>query len=50
VAKEFNRLIPNSELHFVDLCGHAPMMERPEEFNAVLHKFLKKLNQAATVA
>ena len=27
VAKEFNRLIPNSELHFVDKCGHAPMME-----------------------
>ncbi len=50
VAKEFNKLIPNSELHFVDKCGHAPMMERPEEFNAVLLKFLKKLNQAATVA
>ena len=50
VAKEFNRLIPNSELHFVDHCGHAPMMEVPDEFNAILHKFLKKLNQAATVA
>lgn len=50
VAKEFNRLIPNSELQFVDKCGHAPMMEVPGEFNAILHKFLKKLNQPATVA
>jgi 2-hydroxy-6-oxonona-2,4-dienedioate hydrolase len=50
VAREFNRLIPNSELHFVDKCGHAPMMEQPEEFNAILHKFLKKLAEPATVA
>jgi 2-hydroxy-6-oxonona-2,4-dienedioate hydrolase len=50
VAKEFNKLIPNSELHFVDKCGHAPMMEVPDEFNAILHKFLKKLNEPATVA
>jgi len=49
VAREFNKLIPNSELHFVDKCGHAPMMEVPAEFNAILHKFLKKLNQPATV-
>ena len=49
VAREFHRLIPNSELHFVDKCGHAPMMERPEEFNAILDKFLKKLNKPATV-
>ena len=50
VAREFNKLIPNSELHFVDKCGHAPMMEVPDEFNAILHKFLKKLNEPATVA
>ncbi|MEO7923286.1 MAG: alpha/beta fold hydrolase [Chitinophagaceae bacterium] len=50
VAKEFNKLIPNSELYFVDKCGHAPMMESPGEFNAILHKFLKKLNEPATVA
>lgn len=49
VAREFNRLIPNSELHFIDKCGHAPMMEQPEEFNVILEKFLKKLNQPATV-
>ena len=49
VAREFNRLIPNSELYFIDKCGHAPMMEVPDEFNVILHKFLKKLNEPATV-
>ncbi|MGC4101380.1 alpha/beta fold hydrolase [Ferruginibacter sp.] len=50
VGKEFNRLIPNSELHFVDKCGHAPMMEVPEEFNRILDTFLNKLPaSAATV-
>jgi 2-hydroxy-6-oxonona-2,4-dienedioate hydrolase len=50
VAREFNRFIPNSELYFIDKCGHAPMMEVPVEFNQILHKFLKKQNQPATVA
>lgn len=50
VAREFHRLIPNSELHFIDQCGHAPMMEQPAEFNVILDKFLKKLGQPATVA
>lgn len=49
VAREFNRLIPNSELYFIDKCGHAPMMEVSEEFNVILHKFLKKQNEPATV-
>ena len=45
VGREFHKLIPNSELHFIDKCGHAPMMEVPDEFNVVLHKFLSKLGQ-----
>ncbi len=49
VGKEFNKLIPNSELHFIDKCGHAPMMEVPQEFNKILHEFLTKLNEPATV-
>lgn len=49
VGREFNRLIPNSELHFVDKCGHAPMMEVPDEFNTILLKFLKKLNEPAAI-
>lgn len=50
VAKEFNKLIPNSELHFIDKCGHAPMMEVPDEFNQILGAFLSKLKiPAATI-
>jgi pimeloyl-ACP methyl ester carboxylesterase len=40
VAYEFNRLIPNSELHFIDQCCHAPMMEHPKKFNAIVERFL----------
>jgi pimeloyl-ACP methyl ester carboxylesterase len=50
VGREFQRLIPNSELHFIDKCGHAPMMEVPAEFNEILHQFLTKLNEPAAVA
>jgi 2-hydroxy-6-oxonona-2,4-dienedioate hydrolase len=49
VGREFQRLIPNSELHFIDKCGHAPMMEVPDEFNRILHLFLQKLNEPAAV-
>lgn len=42
VAEEFKKLIPNSELHWIDKCGHAPMMEVPKEFNEVLSAFLLK--------
>ena len=37
VAEEFNRLLPNSDLFWIDECGHAPMMEHPDEFNRILH-------------
>jgi 2-hydroxy-6-oxonona-2,4-dienedioate hydrolase len=50
VAHEFNKLIPNSELHFIDKCGHAPMMERSEEFNEILKNFLARLKQPAAIA
>jgi pimeloyl-ACP methyl ester carboxylesterase len=40
VAYEFNRLMPNSELRFIDKCCHAPMMEHPEKFNEVVEEFL----------
>jgi 2-hydroxy-6-oxonona-2,4-dienedioate hydrolase len=42
VGEEFKKLIPNSELHFIDKCGHAPMMEVPHEFNSILQNFLVK--------
>jgi pimeloyl-ACP methyl ester carboxylesterase len=40
VAEEFKRLIPDVELVYIENCGHAPMMERPEEFNAILARFI----------
>ena len=42
VAHDFNRLIEGSELKFIDKCCHAPMMERPEEFNVFVKDFLSK--------
>ncbi|MEM8967814.1 MAG: alpha/beta hydrolase [Bacteroidota bacterium] len=42
VAHDFNRLIPNSTLRFIDECCHAPMMEQPEKFNDVLAEFLEE--------
>jgi pimeloyl-ACP methyl ester carboxylesterase len=41
VAEDFHKLIPNSELAFIDQCGHAPMMEVPNAFNEILEQFLK---------
>ena len=41
VAIEMNRLIPNSELFWIDQCGHAAMMEKPAEFNEILYNWLK---------
>jgi pimeloyl-ACP methyl ester carboxylesterase len=42
VAHEFDRLIANTELHFIDKCGHAPMMEHPARFNALLTQWLER--------
>ncbi|MFN8406900.1 MAG: alpha/beta hydrolase [Sphingobacteriaceae bacterium] len=43
VALEFSTLLPNAELNWIDHCGHAPMMERPLEFNHYLEKFLNRI-------
>lgn len=43
VAEEFHKLLPDSELKWIDQCGHAPMMERPEEFNRILSDYLERL-------
>ena len=44
VAEDFNKLLPDSDLYWIDKCGHAAMMERPEEFNRILAEWLKKRN------
>ena len=40
VAHEFNRLLPNATLRFIDKCCHAPMMEHPELFNEIMDNYL----------
>jgi pimeloyl-ACP methyl ester carboxylesterase len=42
VAIEFNHLLPKSELHWIEHCGHAAMMEQPVEFNRILREVLDR--------
>jgi len=44
VAEDFNSLLPNSNLSWIDKCGHAPMMEHPNEFNKIMEDWLSKNN------
>ncbi|WP_018675460.1 alpha/beta fold hydrolase [Riemerella columbina] len=43
VAEDMHKHIPNSDLYWIDECGHAAMMEKPEEFNDILYHWLKKV-------
>lgn len=40
VAEEFNKLLPDSNLFWIDKCGHAAMMEHPKQFNNLLYQWL----------
>jgi pimeloyl-ACP methyl ester carboxylesterase len=42
VAEEFHETLPDSDLFWIDKCGHAPMMEHPETFNQILSDWLKE--------
>jgi len=44
VAEDFEKLLPDAKLYWVDKCGHAPMMEHPDEFNRILESWLKERN------
>jgi pimeloyl-ACP methyl ester carboxylesterase len=44
VAKEFDKLLPNSKLIWFDKCGHAPMMEHPKKFNDTVYKWFIENN------
>lgn len=45
VGEKFHELISGSELHFIDKCAHAPMMEVPDEFNRILDQFLTRVTK-----
>jgi pimeloyl-ACP methyl ester carboxylesterase len=42
VAIEFHDLLPDSDLFWIDKCGHAAMMEHPDEFNILLYDWLQQ--------
>lgn len=44
VAEEFHELLPDSDLFWMKECGHAPMMEHPQEFNRILEAWLDQRN------
>lgn len=44
VAEDFDRLLPDSDLYWIDKCGHAAMMEHPDAFNELLYTWLQKRN------
>ncbi|WP_111709707.1 alpha/beta fold hydrolase [Lutibacter citreus] len=44
VAVDFEKLLPDAKLYWIDKCGHVPMMEHPEEFNKILENWLKERN------
>ncbi|MFO8147836.1 MAG: alpha/beta fold hydrolase [Bacteroidota bacterium] len=42
VAQDFDKLLPDSDLYWIDKCGHAAMMEHPDHFNELLYNWLQK--------
>lgn len=44
VATEFHELLPDSDLYWIDKCGHAAMMEHPDKFNELLYQWFQKRN------
>lgn len=49
VAEEFRDRMPRARLHFIDECGHAPMIEHPDAFNDLTLEFLDGLAEEARV-
>ena len=53
VAHDFDKLMPNSELFWIDKCGHAPMTEHPDQFNKILKTLplsFTTSNKSSTIA
>ena len=50
VGERFHELIKNSRLEIIDECGHAPMMEKPIEFNNFLENFYQTVESSTKVS
>lgn len=49
VGDKFHEMLEDSRLHFVEKCGHVPMMEHPALFNQFLENFLQEVaNKSVT--
>lgn len=48
VAEEFHKRLPQAELHFIEECGHAPMIEQPDAFNRLMLHFLNETVQPSS--
>lgn len=48
VAEDFQRMLPDAKLVFLSECGHAPMMEKPKEFNKILESFIVDICSSVT--
>lgn len=42
IAERFRTLLPDAELAFIANCGHAPMLEQPAIFNAIVEDWLRE--------
>lgn len=47
-ATQFDQLIPNSRLVWLDQCGHVPMVEKADEFAAELLRFVGEVFPASS--
>lgn len=45
VGEQFKELLPDARLFILEHCGHAPMMEHPEEFNRLLIEFFLEIGE-----
>lgn len=44
IGAEFHQLLSNSELHYLDNCGHVPTQEKPIEVISLIHGFFRKIH------
>lgn len=46
-CETFAKLIPKSRVAWIDRCGHAPMIEKPDEFGVAMNAYLETLGRGS---